>query len=97
MREIWAEAAKAFEIICGQSLQNGDVKSFDDVQRKIESSSKASHGLDTGPEDTWDTAKSVGLQSLKYLKMLIGAASQVSSFVWKLPNSTLDSCVPLSS
>ncbi|KAJ7898401.1 hypothetical protein B0H13DRAFT_2252255 [Mycena leptocephala] len=76
-----ARAAKAFESICGESVQKGDVKNFDDVQRKIESGSKASYGLDAEQEDKWDKAKSVGLQSLKYLKMLVGAASQASSFV----------------
>ncbi|KAJ7292752.1 hypothetical protein C8J57DRAFT_1043303 [Mycena rebaudengoi] len=81
MSKMWAEAAKAFESICGESLQKGDVKNFDDVQRKIESSSKASYGLDPEQEDKWDKARSVGLQSLKYLKMLVGAASQASSFV----------------
>ncbi|KAF7368172.1 putative neutral amino acid permease protein [Mycena venus] len=81
MSKMWAEAAKAFESICGESLQKGDVKNFDDVQRKIESSSKASYGLDVEQDDKWDKAKSVGLQSLKYLKMLVGAASQASSFV----------------
>ncbi|KAJ7368513.1 hypothetical protein DFH08DRAFT_676529 [Mycena albidolilacea] len=81
MSKMWAEVAKAFESICGESLQKGDVKNFDDVQRKIESSSKASYGLDAEQDDKWDKAKSVGLQSLKYLKMLVGAASQASSFV----------------
>ncbi|KAJ2993823.1 hypothetical protein NUW58_g1728 [Xylaria curta] len=79
--EIWAEAAKAFESICDQSLKKGEVKSFDDVQKKIESSAKASYGLDADQEDKWDRAKSVGLTSLKYLKMLVGAASQASEFL----------------
>lgn len=81
MKEMWDAAAKAFESICGESLQKGEVKSFDEVQRKIESTCKASYGLDGGEDDKWDKAKSVGLQSLKYLKMLVGAASQASSFV----------------
>ncbi|KAI1411841.1 hypothetical protein F5Y13DRAFT_200538 [Hypoxylon sp. FL1857] len=79
MEEMWAAAAKAFTEICGESLQRGDVKGFDDVQRKIESVSKASY--DVGQEDKWDKAKTVGLKSLKYLKMLVGAASQASSFI----------------
>ncbi|KAI0139513.1 hypothetical protein F4776DRAFT_592485 [Hypoxylon sp. NC0597] len=80
MKEMWADAAKAFEDICGESLQRGDVKGFDDVQRKIEGVSKASYE-DAGQEDKWEKAKSVGLKSLKYLKLLVGAASQVSSFI----------------
>ncbi|KAJ6475541.1 hypothetical protein C8R45DRAFT_1159682 [Mycena sanguinolenta] len=82
MSKMWAEAAKAFETICGESLQKGDVKSFEEVQRKIESGSKAlAYDLDAEQKDKWDRAKRVGLQSLKYLKMLVGAASQASSFV----------------
>ncbi|KAI0835757.1 hypothetical protein F5Y06DRAFT_118345 [Hypoxylon sp. FL0890] len=81
MNEMWAAAAKAFEDICGESLQRGDVKGFDDVQKKIEAVSKASYGIDAGQENKWDKAKSVGLKSLKYLKMLVGAASQASSFI----------------
>ncbi|KAI0534357.1 hypothetical protein GGR58DRAFT_483176 [Xylaria digitata] len=79
MEEIWAEAAKSFESICGESLQRGDVKNFDDLQTKIESSSKP--GGDDGSGDRWAKAKSVGLQSLKYLKLLVGAASQASEFI----------------
>ncbi|KAI0116512.1 hypothetical protein GGR51DRAFT_320612 [Nemania sp. FL0031] len=89
MKEIWAEAAKSFEDICGKSLQNGDLKSFDDVRAKIESASKAGadddDGLDAGG---WDKAKNIGLESLKYLKLLLGAASQASSFI-PLPSSAV--------
>lgn len=81
VKELWAEAAKAFEEICGESLQRGDVKGFDDVQKKIESAGKASYGIDAEEEGKWEKAKIVGLKSLKYLKMLVGAASQASSFV----------------
>ncbi|KAJ7619345.1 hypothetical protein FB45DRAFT_930509, partial [Roridomyces roridus] len=77
MKEMWETAAKEFEKICGESLTRGEMKSFEDVQKRIE---KASYGPDAGPEDKWDKAKNVGLQSLKYLKMLVGAVSQVSSF-----------------
>ncbi|KAJ6534644.1 hypothetical protein DFH09DRAFT_1325264 [Mycena vulgaris] len=87
MSKMWAEAAEAFESICGESLQKGDVKNFDDVQMRIESGSKASYGLDAEQEDKWEKAKSVGLQSLKYLKMLVGAASQASSFKVPIPAS----------
>jgi hypothetical protein len=97
MKEMWAAAAREFESICGESLQRGEVKSLDDVLRKIESSSKASSSTDAGP-DKWDKAKSVGLKSLKYLKMLVGAASQASSFVsWTIPCSELAVRPPTSS
>ncbi|OHE99024.1 hypothetical protein CORC01_05714 [Colletotrichum orchidophilum] len=81
MDEIWASAAEHFEKICGESLKKGEVKSFEDVQRQIENSGKAAANTSQSPEDSWDTAKSVGLSSLKYLKMLVGAASQASSFI----------------
>ncbi|KAI1748022.1 hypothetical protein F4782DRAFT_389992 [Xylaria castorea] len=84
--EIWAEAANTFEGICGESLKKGEVKTFDDVQRRIESSTKAPYGLDADQEGKWDKAKSVGLESLKYLKMLVGAASQAAAFT-PLPSS----------
>lgn len=81
MEEMWAEAAKEFENICGKSLQKGDVMGFDDVQKKIEGGSMATYRTDPGQEDKWQKAKGVGLSSLRYLKMLVGAASQASSFV----------------
>lgn len=88
MKEMWAAAGKAFESICGESLKNGEVKSFDDVQKKIETSSKAFFGTDAGPKDHWELATTVGLESLKYLKVLVGAASQASSLVcWIVPCS----------
>ncbi|RFU74301.1 hypothetical protein TARUN_7928 [Trichoderma arundinaceum] len=81
MKEIWDAAAKDFERICGQSLQRGDVRSFDDVQKKIKSTNQLSFGANDEQDDKWEKAKSVGLQSLKYLKMLVGAASQAASFI----------------
>ncbi|ROV93591.1 hypothetical protein VMCG_08093 [Cytospora schulzeri] len=80
INKMWAEAAKEFESICGESLQRGELKTFDDVQKKIEGKSKSSGSIDEG-EDRWDKAKSVGLKSLKYLKMLVGAASQASGII----------------
>lgn len=79
--EIWTEAAKQFQEICGESLQKGDVQSFDDVRRKIENVNKQPYGAGDDEQDKWDKAKSVGLQSLKYMRMLLGAASQASTFV----------------
>ncbi|KAK7717935.1 hypothetical protein SLS63_010585 [Diaporthe eres] len=79
MTTIWGEAIDSFKDICGESLLKGDVKSFDDVQKKIESVSKVASGLDPEQEEKWDKAKRVGLDSLKYLKMLAGVASKASS------------------
>ncbi|UKZ83102.1 hypothetical protein TrVFT333_010905 [Trichoderma virens FT-333] len=80
MKEIWDAAAKEFESICGESLQKGQVRSFDDVQKKIKAAGQVSNSADE-ENVKWEKAKSVGLQSLKYLKMLVGAASQASSFI----------------
>ncbi|KAL2874784.1 hypothetical protein SGCOL_010038 [Colletotrichum sp. CLE4] len=79
MDEIWAAAAEHFREICGESLNKGELKSFEDVQKQIENSGNVN--TSPSPEDSWETAKSVGLSSLKYLKMLVGAASQASSFI----------------
>ncbi|TFB02602.1 hypothetical protein CCMA1212_005402 [Trichoderma ghanense] len=81
MQQIWDMAAKEFESICGESLQRGEVKSFDDVQSKIRNASQGSKEADEEQNAKWEKAKSVGLESLKYLKMLVGAASQASSFI----------------
>lgn len=82
LEDIWVEAAKRFQEICGESLQRGDVKSFDDVKKKIENVNKQNpYGASDEQDDKWDKAKSVGLQSLKYMKMLLGAASQAAVFV----------------
>ncbi|KAI1631030.1 hypothetical protein F4809DRAFT_646823 [Biscogniauxia mediterranea] len=82
MKDMWAAAAKAFENICGESLHKGEVKSFDDVQRKIEISGRVSVSKDAESENNWSTmAKNVGLKSLKYLRMFVGAASQASSLI----------------
>ncbi|XDG03489.1 hypothetical protein ABKA04_003104 [Annulohypoxylon sp. FPYF3050] len=85
MKEMWDAAAKAFEDICGESLQRGDIKGFNDVQMKIEAINKASFGP-AEEADKWNKAKSVGLKSLKFLKMLVGAASQASSII-PIPSS----------
>ncbi|KAH0489615.1 hypothetical protein TgHK011_010035 [Trichoderma gracile] len=83
MQQIWDAAAKDFESICGESLQKGQVKSFDDVQNKIRTANQGPSQQDGDEEQNakWEKAKSVGLESLKYLKMLVGAASQASSFI----------------
>lgn len=81
MDKIWAEAAASFQSICGESLKRGEVKSFEDVQRRIEKTCERASGSESKPEDKWDTAKTVGLKSLQYLKLLVGAAAQASSLV----------------
>ena len=79
MEGLWAEAAKDFQKICGESLRKGEVQSFDDVRKKIEEAGVGTR--EAGHEDKWQKAKAVGLEILKYLKLLVGTASQVSSFV----------------
>ncbi|KAF5509560.1 hypothetical protein CGCF413_v002576 [Colletotrichum fructicola] len=81
MDKIWAEAAASFESICGESLTRGEVQSFEDVQRRIEKTCERASGSESKPEDKWDTAKTVGLKSLEYLKLLVGAAAQASSLI----------------
>ncbi|KFY68311.1 hypothetical protein V496_01166 [Pseudogymnoascus sp. VKM F-4515 (FW-2607)] len=81
MSEMWAAAEKAFESICHESLQKGEVKGFDDVQRMIEAAPIASYGIDAEQKDKWEKARSVGFESLKYLKLLVGAASLATSAI----------------
>ncbi|KAI1454745.1 hypothetical protein F4805DRAFT_302712 [Annulohypoxylon moriforme] len=86
VEEMWDAAAKAFRDICGESLQRGDMKELDDVKRKIESVSKPSY--DTEQKNKWEKAKSAGLSSLKYLKLLVGVASQAASVI-PIPSSAV--------
>ncbi|KAL6863653.1 hypothetical protein J3F83DRAFT_745169 [Trichoderma novae-zelandiae] len=81
IRQIWDAAATDFESICGESLHKGEVKSFDDVQNKIKNTNQGSKDADEEQNAKWEKAKSAGLESLKYLKMLVGAASQASTFI----------------
>ncbi|KAH7320618.1 hypothetical protein B0I35DRAFT_390482 [Stachybotrys elegans] len=81
MQELWAEAAKSFEDICGKSLQKGEIKKFDDVQKKIEEAGRTSNDSGGGKEDKWDKARSVAFKSLGYLKLIAGAGLQAASFV----------------
>ncbi|KAL1610747.1 hypothetical protein SLS60_002417 [Paraconiothyrium brasiliense] len=81
METIWAKAQAAFEAICGESLKKGEVKSFKDVQSKIETTCDMALVDDPKPEDKWDVAKSAGLKSLQYMKILVGFASQASSLI----------------
>jgi hypothetical protein len=82
MSSMWSDAGEAFEKICGLSLTRGDIKNFDDVERMIEGLSAASYGFDTARDDGKRAkARRAGLNVLKYLKMLVSAASHASSFV----------------
>jgi hypothetical protein len=92
MEELWADAAKKFEEICGQSLQKGDVKGFDDVQKRIESAGMAATKQEDEKTKKWEKAKNVGLVSLRLLKLLVGAASQASSVVSLLSITLLETC-----
>ncbi|KAF7296015.1 putative neutral amino acid permease protein [Mycena kentingensis (nom. inval.)] len=76
--ELWQDAAQAFEKICGKSLQRGELKTFDDVQKKIEAISKTT--FEEEPKEVGEKAKNAGLKLLKYLKMFVGAASQAAEF-----------------
>ncbi|KAI1320310.1 hypothetical protein F5Y16DRAFT_417501 [Xylariaceae sp. FL0255] len=83
---IWDEAAWSFEEICGESLRNGTVKDFDDLQQQIERSNKRFANFDIAEQDKWDLAKRTGLKSLKYLRTLIGATVDATSFI-PIPSS----------
>lgn len=80
IKEMWIEAAQEFEKICGQSLEKGKFKSFDDVRKEIESTEKASY-VDNLNKDKWDRAKDAAIKVLRGLKHLIGMASGAVSFV----------------
>lgn len=75
------QAATAFETICGESLRKGEVKSFQDVKRKIETTWDQEWTDDPEVKRKREKAKSVGLESLEYMKLLVGVASQASSLV----------------
>lgn len=80
IKELWDQAAADFETICGKSLRQGRVKTFDDVKRIIEKDrSTTSH--DAVQQDGWEKAKSVGLKTLKCLKLLANVAAQGASLV----------------
>lgn len=83
VKEIWAAAGAEFFRLTGKSLENGPIKSFDDVQVEIESRNNPPSGDTPAADDMWDKEKfkSAGLKVLKCLKMLVGAATQLSSIV----------------
>lgn len=82
IKELWDQAAKDFETICGKSLRQGKVKTFDDVKTIIQKDrSKPLRASDTSEQDGWEKAKSVGLKSLQCLKLLANVAAQGASLV----------------
>ncbi|KAL6907289.1 hypothetical protein GGI43DRAFT_257779 [Trichoderma evansii] len=82
MNQLWIEAAEYFKETCGESLQNGKIKGLDDVEKEIMSiHMKTADGDGNQEQDKWKKTKEIGLTSLKYLKMLVGAASSVAPFV----------------
>ncbi|KAJ6504135.1 hypothetical protein C8R47DRAFT_178200 [Mycena vitilis] len=80
VKEMWEDAAKDFESICGQSLQKGEVKNFDDLQKKIESTNDLK-ATDEGKDETQEKSTKLGLKLLKYLKVLVGVATEASSLI----------------
>lgn len=85
IKDLWADAEAEFQKLTGKYLRNGPLKSFEDVQASIESRNRITYGGEagTGKEDKWDKEKfkDAGLKVLKCLKMLVGAATQLSSDV----------------
>jgi hypothetical protein len=76
---MWAEAAKEFERICGDSLSNGDIKNFDDVKKQIEQQNLSFTEADADSKTKWEKAKGMGLETLKYLGAILPAASIAGS------------------
>lgn len=81
VRELWSDAAEEFERICKRSLREGEIRSFDDLQNKIEQTQDADENIDDAQKTKRSKAKEMGLKSLKYLKVLVGVAAQASSLV----------------
>lgn len=83
MQEQWDEAMEYFDKICRKSLNNCEIKNFEDIEEKIKdmSTSKAQTDGDKKQKQRWTKMKSVSLVSLKCLKILLAAASNVASFV----------------
>ncbi|KAJ7678125.1 hypothetical protein DFH06DRAFT_1422671, partial [Mycena polygramma] len=82
VKEMWEDAAKAFESTCGQSLLKGEVKNFDDLQKKIESTRDLEASLDDeGKKGIQEKTKKLGLELLKYLRVLVEVATEASSLI----------------
>ncbi|OBT82064.1 hypothetical protein VE02_08875 [Pseudogymnoascus sp. 03VT05] len=82
MSEMWTEAEKAFESICHQSLQRGDVKGFDDVQRMIEEATTPSYSIDAEQKDKWEKAKSIPIP-----ESVANITSHALYFVFNIPEA----------
>lgn len=82
VKEMWLDAEAEFTRLTGKHLQNGPTKSLEDVQAAIELRSKpgADAPVADGEVDN-KKLKDAGLKVLKCLKMLVGAATQLSSLV----------------
>ncbi|KAK7952887.1 hypothetical protein PG996_013768 [Apiospora saccharicola] len=80
IRVIWAAAAEEFTRLTKRSLDNGAIDSFDALQREIESRSMPPSGDASADAGKWDKErfKSAGFRVLKCLKILLGAATQLS-------------------
>jgi hypothetical protein len=83
VKDMWQAAETEFNRLTGKSLQTGPTKSFEDVLAEIDSRSKPPGADATDADGHWDKEKlkSAGLKVLKCLKMLVGAATQLSSLV----------------
>lgn len=84
VKEIWAAAEVEFTRLTGKTMQNGPTKSFEDVRVEIESRGKPPGGdVALLTKDKWDKEKfkNAGLKVLKCLKVLVGAATQLSGMV----------------
>lgn len=81
LNDIWAAAEAKFKSLTGESLRNGQIKSFDTLRAEIESSSKPASGDAPADKDKKEKFKSAGLEFLQYAKLLVGAAVQVSAVV----------------
>jgi len=83
IKEIWASAEAEFVRLTGKTLQNGTIKTLEDVRAEIESRTSPPSGDAPAADDKWDKEKfkNAGLKVLKCLKMLVGAATQLSDIV----------------
>ncbi|KAJ4414461.1 hypothetical protein N0V82_007910 [Gnomoniopsis sp. IMI 355080] len=95
VQKLWEEAAEDFRKICGESLNRGDIKTFEDVRTTIEAmgGEGGNASSDAAHSDDWrEKTKSVGLQCLHYLSVLVpapqAAVTMVSNalcFVFDIP------------
>lgn len=77
--DLWDKAAKYFEDVCGKSLRDGNIRTFDDVEKQIEKQNQLYSDSDDKSKNRWEKTKGMGLETLKYLRALLGVASSASS------------------